>query len=188
MKGLTLVEILVAMGIATVVGGLLLAIMVNSVGVYSNQSSKIQGGLNTNDALLQIRTSIKNAGAIADRYTDGSTTYTTGANQLVLTALSIDSSGNIIDNMSDYFVFFQDQKFLRYKVFPNAVSSRQLVDKIFSTYLDNLNFKYFNSAISPVEVAPVGAAKIKVTLTLKQKVGAEYETQTAESEVNLRND
>lgn len=186
--GLTLVEILVAMGIATVVGGLLLAITVNSIGVYSNQSSKVQGGLNINDALLQIRSSIKNASAVADSYTSGSTTYTTGSNQLVLTALSVDSSGNIISNMSDYFVFFQDQKLLRYKIFPNVGSSRKPVDRIFSTYVDTLNFKYFNSANPPVEVSPVGATKVKVILTLKQKVGTKDDIQTGESEVNLRND
>jgi len=187
-RGLTLIEVLVAMGIATVAGVLLVVIIINSTGLFTQQSSKVQMGLNINDALSQVRSSIKQASQIADQYTGGQTTYTTGTNQLVLKVLSIDSSGSIIDNTYDFFVFFQDQKYLRFKIFPDPSSFRKTADQVFSSSVDNLAFQYFNSANPPVEVAPTAAAKVKITLTLKQKTGVKYETQTAESEANLRND
>ena len=187
-SGFTLIEVLVAMGIATVTGVLLLVIIVNSTGLFTQQSSKVQMGLNINDALLQVRSSIKDASIVADQYISGGTTYTTGSNQLVLKVLSIDSSGNIIDNTFDFFVFFQDQNYLRFKTFPDPSSARKQADRVFSTSVDGLNFQYFNSVIPPVEVVPTAATKVRITLTLKQKIGVKYETYTATSEANLRND
>ena len=186
-KGLTLIEVLVAMGIAMVVGVLLVVIMVNSAGLFTNQSSKVQQGLNINDALSQVRSSLKQASAVATQYSSGGSTYTTGTNQLVLKVSSIDSSGNIISNTFDYFVFLKDQNLLRFKIFPDPGSSRQTKDQIFSTSLDDLIFKYFNSAAPPSEVAPEDATKVRITLTLKQKIGVNYETQISTSEANLRN-
>lgn len=187
-KGLTLIEVLVAMGIATVAGVLLVVVMVNSAGVFTDQSSKVAQGLNINDALSQVRSSIKQASAVASEYTSGQTTYTTGGSQLVLKVSSIDSSGNIIDNTFDYFIFLKDQSYLRFKIFPDQLSLRQAADRIFSTSLDNLVFKYFNSATPPIEVAPPDATNVRVTLTLRQKIGVNYETHTGTSEANLRND
>lgn len=180
MKGLTLIEVLVAMGIASLVGVLLLVIIVNSAGLYTQQSSKVQAGLNSNDALVKIRSTIKDASTVAVSYTSGQTTYTTGAIQLVLKVPAIDSSNNIIANTYDFFIFYLDQKILRFKTFPDAQSSRSAADQIFSTDVENLDFKYFNSADPPSEVTPETAAKVKITLTIKQN--------TATSEANLRND
>ncbi|MDO8573523.1 MAG: hypothetical protein Q7R77_02105 [Candidatus Daviesbacteria bacterium] len=190
MKGLTLVEVLVAMGIATIVGGLLVVIIINSASLFSNQSSKIQAGLNINDTLSQIRGSIKQASAIANQYQDGPTTYTTGVNTLVLKVSSIDLSNNIIADTYDYFVFFKDQNFLRFKIFPNPhpASFRKAANQIFSNIVDSLTFQYFNSATPPAEVNPLDATTVKIILTLKQKVDAGFETHTATSEANLRND
>lgn len=185
--GLSLIEVLVAMGIATVAGVLLVAVIVNSTGVFSLQSSKIQTGLNINDSLMQIRDAIKQASGIAANLTEGSVTYTTGSDQLILKVVSIDSSNNIIENTFDYFVFLQDQNVLRFKIFPDAQSSRKSAENILSVSLDSVLFQYFNSGIPPSEVFPAEAAKIRVSLKLKQKVGQSFETNTATSEANLRN-
>jgi|SRR3989344_9701635 len=171
MRGLTLIEVLVAMGIATVAGVLLVVIIINSAGLSTNQSSKVQAGLNSNDALSKVRSSIK----VASSVDAGS-----GATQLVLKVSSIDSSNNIIANTYDLFVFSVDQKILRFKIFPNAQSLRVAQDQIFSTEVDNLEFKYFNSVTPPIEVVPEAASKVRVSLTLKQN--------TATTEANLRND
>lgn len=187
-RGLTLIEVLIAMGIATVTGALLVVIIVNSAGLFTQQSSKVQEGLNINDALLQVRSSIKDASAVEVSYTSGSTTYTTGGSQLVLKVASLDSSDNIIVDTYDYFVFFQDQNYLRFKIFPDQLSFRKAADQIFSSSVDNLAFQYFNSATPPAEVTPTNATKVRITLTLRQKIGVNYETQLATSEANLRND
>ena len=187
-KGLTLIEVLISMSIAVIVGVLLVVIIVNSAGLYSQESSKLSEGLNINDALSQVRGSIKDASAIVASYNSGSTTYTSSATQLVLKMPSIDSSNNIIANTFDYFVFFLDQNKLRFKTFTDSTSFRKNQDQIFSTSVNSLTFQYFNSANPPVEVIPISAARVKVTLTLKQKNGNVVEQKTATTEASLRND
>lgn len=189
MKGLTLIEVLISMGIAVVVGGLLFVIIVNSTGLFYKQSSKIEQGVSVNDALSVIRNSIKEAQSIVANYPETQPfIYTTGLTQLVLKLASIDSSGNIIVDSFDYYVFYLDQTKLRFKVFQSVLSQRKSRDQIFSTSVENLEFKYFNLANPSAEVTPVSAAKIKITLSLKQKSGQVMEKSVATTEANLRND
>lgn len=170
-KGLTLIEVLVAMGIATVAGVLLLVIIVNSAGLFTDQSSKVSAGLSVNDAFSQIKASIKQASAISDQ---------SGPNQLVLRVLSIDSVGNIIENTYDDFIVMVDQKNLHFKIIHNPSSFRQDGDSILANNVDNLNFQYFDSANPPAEVVPASASKVRISLSVK--------TNTATAEANLRND
>ncbi len=187
-SGYTIVEVLISMLIATIVGGLMLVVMVNSSGLFYKESSKVEEGLNINAALTSINNNIKDASAVAVSFTNGSQTFSSGVNQLVLKVPSVDSSGNIIASTFDYFVFYQDTGILRFKVFPDTTSSRKSQDQIFSTSIDSLAIKYFNSASPPVEVSPDTATKVRVTVTLKQKNGFGYETNIATTEANLRND
>ena len=187
-RGLTLIEILVAMGIATVAGMLLLVIIVNSAGLFQGQSSKVQTGLNVNDALSKIRASAKQASAIANSYTDGQTVYTTGSDQLVLKVASVDGEGNIIENLSDYFVFFKDQSYLRFKVFPDPSSFRKVSNEVLTASLESVVFNYFNLDNPPLEVNPSQASKVRISISLRQRIGTRVEINTATSEANLRND
>lgn len=187
-KGLTLVEILISSSIAVFVGSILLIIMVNSSGLYYKESAKINIGLNTNDVLSKVRKSIKESSAVVALYNSDSETYTSGVTQIVLKLPSLDSSGNIILGSFDHFVFFRDQNKFRFKTFPDMTSSRKAQDQILSNIADNLVFQYFNSANPPIEVIPKKAAKVRITLTLKEISGPTYETNTATSEANLLND
>ncbi len=189
MRGLTLVEVLIAMGISVIVGALLLVIIVNSAGLFYSQSSKVGQGLGVNDALAKIRETIRESSLIAVSYPESaSPTYTTGSTQLVLKLSSIDSNGNIVLNVYDYFVFFFDTDKLRLKSFPNTQSSRKVQDQILSLNVDSVKFQYFDLTVPPNEVAPTTAIKVRIFLSLKQKVGQRFETSSATSETNLRND
>lgn len=179
MRGLTLIEVLVAMGIATIVGVLLLVIIVNSAGLFTQQSAKVQTGLNINDALSIVRGTIKQANAVE---------ASSSGELLVLKVASIDSGNNIIPNTFDSFVFSLDQSVLHFKVFPDPGSARFQKDQILGTSVTFLNFQYFNSATPGVEVTPGSATKVRISLTLKQKIGANFEGSSATSEANLRND
>lgn len=187
-KGFTLIEVLVATAITTIAGSLLFVIMVNSLGLYSHQSSKVQTSLDINDALSYIRAGIKQASSIAVSYTDGGTTYTTGASQLVFKVASIDSSGSIVSDTYDFFVVFANNQVLRFKVFPGPGSARGSVDRVLSASLNSLTFQYLNNANPPVEVAPTAAKRIRISLSLKQKIGLSSEESIATTEANLRND
>lgn len=186
-QGLTLIEILVAMGIATIAGVLLLVIIVNSAGIFTKQMPKVSQGLNINDGLSIVRNSIKQAYGVASQYTNGSTTYTSGATQLILQLSSIDSTGNIIENTFDYFVFYLDQNYFRFKAYPDIASIRKSEDRVLANLVESLNFQYLNSTNPPQEVIPTNAQKIRVSLKLNQKAGADYETSIATSEANIRN-
>lgn len=186
--GLTLIEVLIAMGLSIAVGGLLVVIMINSASLFSKQSTNLQQGLNINDALMDIRQNIKQAKAVEAIFIDGSTTYNSSSEQLILKIPSTDSSGNVIPSVFDFAVFFKDVNKLRLKVFPDPLSSRKSQDQIFSTSLDSLKFQFFNSDNPPLEVIPALSAKVRITLTVKQKVGTNYQQQTATSEAALRND
>lgn len=171
MKGLSLIEILVAMGIAAIVGVLLVVIITNSAGLFKDQSSKISVGVNTNDSLSQIRASIKQASAISDQSSSG---------QLILKVLSTDVAGNIIENTYDDFIFMTTQKNLYFKITPNIASSRKTKDSILAGDVDSINFQYLNFANPPAEVAPTAASKIRISLNIKASI--------ATAEANLRND
>lgn len=186
--GMTIAEAVIAIAISAIVGSLLIAIIVNSSGIFYKESSTLQEGLNINDSLSKVRETIKESNGVSSSYVSGGTTYTSGAEQLVLKVPALDVSGNIIQQTFDFFVFFKDQKNLRLKIFPDATSKRLAQDQIFTTSLDSLKFQYFNSATPPAEVLPSSASKVKITLTLKIRNGLKFETQTATSEAYLRND
>lgn len=170
MKGLTLIEVLVGMGISAVAGVLLLVIVVQSTGLFTDQSAKLETGLSLNDALGKVRTSIKQATLIE---------ATSSAVRLILKASSINSEGNVINDTYDIFDFYKDQNVLHFKVIPSSQSTRPLSDQILAS-LDNLLFEYFNAASPPIPVPPNQASKVRVTMTIKGAV--------ATSEANLRND
>lgn len=186
--GLTLIEVLIAMGISIAVTGLLVVIMISSAGLFSRQSTNLQQGLNINDALMNVRQNIKQAKAVESSFVDGTTTYTSSPETLILKIPSIDTSGSIISNTFDRAVFFKDANKLRWKMITDPLSSRKSQDQIFSTSLDSLKFQFFNSDNPPLEVIPALSAKVRITLTVKQKVGTSFQQQTATSEAALRND
>lgn len=177
--GFTLVELLIAMGISVIVGGMLMIIIVNSAGLFQLESSKLTQGLNATDALVSVRNQIKQSSAIDAQST---------AEKLVTKIPSIDIANNIIPNTFDNIVFLKDANKLRLKITPNPASARIAQDQIFSTDVDSLKFEYFNSENPPVEVAPASATKIRINLTLKQLVGTKIETTIVSSEASLRND
>lgn len=186
--GLTFVELLITMGIFCVVGFLLLVIVVNSLGVFYKQSTKVSGGININDALSSVRGNIKESTGVVESYTIGATTYTSSPTTLVFTIPSIDASNNIISNTYDYFVFYLSGNILKFKTFPNALSVRKSQDQIFSTNVNNLNIKYYDLSSPPNEVAIAAAKKVRISLTLKEKSGVGYTVNTATTEASLRND
>lgn len=181
-------EAIIAIGIAVVVGSMLVVIILNSSGIFYKESSTLEQGLNINDALSKIRQSVKESSGVASSYTLSGITYTSSSQQLVLKLPSINSSGNTISNTFDYFVFFKDKSYLRFKTFPDAASTRKAQEQIFSNSVDSLSFIYLDSSNPPKEVTPTVATKVRVSLTLKQKSGANFETNSGGTEANLRND
>lgn len=188
-NGFTLVEVLVSMGIATVVASLLVVIIANSAGLFYKQSAKVGQGVGVNDALSKFRETVKEANSIAAGYPKATPyTYTTSPTQIVLTIPAIDNLGNIISDVFDYYVFTKQEDKLKFMVFPDIQSFRKSADWILSSNVKEVLFQYFNSQNPPGEVAPTTATRVKMVITLRQKSGADFEQSIATSEASLRND
>ena len=178
-KGITLVELLISSSITAVVGVLLLTITINSSNIFYKQSSKVNLGLNSNDALTQIRDSVRQSKSVD---------VTSGPEQLVLQIPAINSSGDIISGVFDNFVFYKDTSKLRFKTFPNLASSRKAQDQIFSTGQVSLFFQYLDAENPPAEVIPARASRVRVRLTLQQRNGFYSEESISTAEAKLRNE
>lgn len=187
--GFTLIEVLIVVGIATVVASLLVVIIANSAGLFYKQSAKVGQGLGVNDALAKFRQIVKESNSIASGYPPGpSPAYTTSATEIVLKIPSIDALGNVITGVFDYFVFRKEEDKFKLKIFPDIQSSKKSQDQILATNVNGVLLHYFDSQNPPQEVAPTSATKVKMTLNLRQKSGADYEEHIATSEASLRND
>lgn len=187
MKGFTLVEVLIAAGISAIAGTMLLGILVNNTGIFYQQTSKAAQGISSNDALVEFRAVTKEAKSVSLAYPEtGTPTYTSGVNQVVFKLSTVDSSGNIVASAYDYKIFYLSAAKFKIKVIPDIQSKRKPLDKILASNVQNVLFEYFGSA--GVAVTPGSAEKVKISLTQRQKAGAVFQTHTATSEANLRND
>lgn len=168
-SGFTLPEVIIGMAVATLVGGLLILILVQSAGVFYRETAKVSQGLGLNDSLAKIESSIRKSQAIVS---------TSSASQLVLKIPSVDGSGNVINNTFDTEVFQKEGDKLKYKLFPDSASSQKSADIILTKNVDSLLFQYFDALGQ--EVLPASSVRVRASLSLKQ--------QSATAEAHLRND
>lgn len=186
--GFSLVEILVALGVASVAGVILISILVSGNSLFMQQNSNVFQGLSLNHATEQINDSISQASQVANSYPEMSPTYVTSESVLVLKIPSIDSSGNIIDQKFDYIVISQDDQksnILRKRVFPDPSSSRKNENGVLATTVSSLTFSYLDS--NNITVSPPSATKISFSIMLTEKAGSDNKTSSVSGQVNLRN-
>lgn len=186
-KGLTLVEIIITLGLMSIVGGLIVVIITNSTGLSLKESSKVDMGLQLNDSLSIIRKNVKVAQSVEDIYTIGEKTYQSDEDEVVLKVSSIDEGNNIIDNTFDYFIFSKENNNLVFKTYPDDLSFRNENNQILSTNLENLVFKYLDLGSPPQETAAKDAKRVLVTMSVKKKTGNDSALNIATSGASLRN-
>ncbi len=185
-KGTSLLEIIIVTAIVSVLGLLLAVILVNTNSIFHTESAKVSQGLGLNDALLNVRQNIKLSDSIAAGYPINTPTYSSSSTQLVLKIPAIDSSKNIITNTYDYIIYLVESGKFKEKVFPDSLSHRNTMDQILVSNVSSLDFQYFDDAD---QIAmPVNGKKVKVTIQVRQKAGANFQSQIATSEAYLKND
>ena len=85
MKGFTLVEMIIVMSLTVIVSGMLAAILINNTELVYKETSRVSQGLDLNDALVNLKSYIRQAQIVAVSYPEGpSPTYTSSSTQLVL--------------------------------------------------------------------------------------------------------
>lgn len=187
MRGFTLLETVIAGGVALVVGTLLVGILVNHSGLSYKENAIVNEGLNLNDAMAKINHSIREAAQVAAGYPEDTPTYTTGTSTLVLKIPALSAVG-IVENVYDYAVIAVDPtnpKVLRLRVFPDSQSTRQPVDSVLSTFLDSIQFGYLDKGGNAV--APNAAFRVSVNLSVLTKTGSIGSGRTSVSTTALRN-
>lgn len=185
-KAFTLLELVIVMGITTLVGVLLVGILIQNNSLFYSQSSRVTQGVGVNDGLSSLREYIKEAKAVVSAYPEtGSPSYVSSPDLVILKLSSVDSSGNLLP-FFDYVIYYKVANKLEWLLFPDNLSNRKTTDRILTTGVDSLLFEYFDSTGGVV--TPSSAKKVRVTIKLKQKNGLKYITNVATSEAYLRND
>jgi len=185
LRGIGLIEVVLASSLAMVVGVLLISLMVNNTGVFYKETSKVGLGLSANDALSSIRSDIKLSLRVLPSYTNDGNTYFSNSSGIVLQLASVNSTGVISDTF-DHIVYFRASDKIYYKLFPGEGSNRSSINQILTSFVDTLTFQYFDS--NGLEVTPATASLVKVSLKLAQIAGGKSETRVATTEASLRND
>lgn len=188
-RGFTLVEILIGVGAAGVIGAILVGLLSQNQRIFSFQSSKVNQGVELNNSYDEVEQTIKTAGGVVTQYpATGLPTHTTGLNTLVMTIPSITAQGAVIPNINDFVVFARDTqnpKILRKLLYPAATSSRKLVNKVLSTKTSKLEFFYLDSADQTI--SPVQSAKIGFIINVSDTISTEAQSSSVSGRINLRN-
>lgn len=187
MKGFTLLESMMAAGVALVMGVFLVSILVNNTGLFYQESSIVNEGLSLNDVLDKVNSTAKEAISVAASYPSSSPTYFSSANVLILKLPALSINGVITDTY-DYAVFYPDTnkpKVLRKKVFPDTSSTRKAEDLILTTILDSITFDYLDKNNNPVSM--ISASKIKTNLSVLSKTGSVGSKRSSSIITSLRN-
>ena len=186
--GFTLVESLIGMSLAGIIGVLLISTLAQNNSLFSNQNANINQGILLNQSSSQINDLIRSASSVALNNPFGSPQYTSSAEVLVLALPSINSTGDVIDNIYDYAVItkdIDDPKILKEIIFPNTLSSRKSKNQILSTRLSNLAFQYYDDANN--SVASNLATKINFVIFQSEKAGNSDVQSNVSGQVSLRN-
>lgn len=187
LAGFTLIETLIAVAGAAIIGTMLLSIWVNNNGIFYKQNSLIGEGLSLNQASQKINEDIRQSAAVAVSYSGSTSTYTSGASVLILKLPSLSPSGPIPD-VYDYVVITPDSsqpKVLRLLLFPDSQSTRKNANTVLTTLLKNIEFSYLDSNGNPV--TPASATAVGVNLTVLQTTGSIGSSQSSDTVTSLRN-
>ncbi|MBI3486394.1 hypothetical protein HY025_05665 [Candidatus Daviesbacteria bacterium] len=185
--GFSLFEVILVIGLGAVVGSLILRLLTVNSGVYNDQIAQVNQGLGLNSSISQIESDLKPAAGVVTSYTNGSNTYSSSLNSLVLKLASLDSQGKVLANTFDYIVIVADSsnpKILRRRIFADPSSSRKNANQVLLTNLSLINFFYYDQ--NDLIVSPSTAVKVNFVLNTASNIG-KSSISSASSAVNLRN-
>jgi len=163
-KGFTLVEILVAIGIV----GILLPASIGLFIAYNDYLSYLQASIDvpqSGGAVIDAVTkAVRQSDQVLLSRSFSGTTYTSGANSLVLRLPSINSSGNILAGKYDYIAFYKNGAGIYSLTEADASSYRSSSLRTLSDTADSLVFTYDNADVtsaSKVDISVQGSEQLK---------------------------
>ena len=145
-KGITLIELLVALSIFVVIGGILTSIFISGWKTFDRESAQT----NTQDQIKFVTSRITQDSQEATRVIDTRTfdeeVYYSYPKSLILELKSIDANKNPIEDLFDYEVFYVDplnSKKLKVTIEADPTSSRRSETKTISDIIESVDFEYF---------------------------------------------
>lgn len=175
-KGFTLIELIIVLGIFSILVFFLAYISGYHFQTYDNENAELNITNDARTALDDVDNYVRQAHRILSTYT----TYTTGNTTLIVQIPSIDSSGQIIDSTYDIVVFYRSgSNFIR-QVFPNTSSSRSSATRNLAAGVTSLTFSYNNTDYTQ-------STQVTTSITIQQQAGTQTRSITVSSQSTLRN-
>lgn len=182
--GFTIVELLISSVLLAVISYILGSIFISNFKLFIDETSVINITEANKTALDEITNQIRESQSIASTCTPCSP-YTTSSTVLILQLWPLNSNGEPFDGgvNFDYIEYKRDavdNTKLRKIIYPHATSTRQSLNKVLSTTVDNLTFTYNNATPSQAT---------EITVTLKNTITNAGKIQDVERETKavLRN-
>lgn len=166
MRGTTLIETVVLVGITTAALLALVNLFVIFNNIYGYQQTFMATAGSSGRALDALGAAILPANAVRASHVFSGTTYSSASTTIVLELPSVDSTGDIVSGAKDYIVFYASSTELYRRVEAHAASVRTSGLTKLSSTLSSLSFTYDH--IDFAQVAKV-AATIQTAKLFKQQ-------------------
>jgi len=185
-RGLTLMEVLMATSIMTIIMIAILLLYSEGQKYFINENIKADVIQESRYPLSWIARDIKEASAVVPNW--GS--YTTSVNTLVLRVPAVDANGLIIDveAVFDYIIYQLNARRLERIIdAEDGVSARSDSSRIVAVNITSLGFAYYDSSETELTSQFDKTFSIKVSLTSRQQGLGRTFQETFSSKLKLRN-
>lgn len=188
--GYTLSEVLVAAVISVLLLGAIFMSQILGRQIFDLSSAFVDVNSKARIAMDWMVRDARWANQIAASRTFGVETYSTGDSVLILEIPAINGSGDVLDSIYDYFVYYLDpldSAVLKRTVDADAASSRSNGTRTVANNVNALVFSSGGTGLSSVaDVTAVTKLQISLT-TLGSAAGMRTVSEQLNTEVDLRN-
>jgi hypothetical protein len=173
-RGLTLLEAVIAIGIATVLLVALASLYAGYIRFYSyaKATSETVGGANA--AADELQDLVRQADAVMSTAIVNGASYASGSSTLVLELPSITASGSVVANTYDYAVFYTSGTSLYRVLSASGASSRVSSTKRLSETVSSVTFTY--------DTVPALASVVTADLVMQSRAAHD----TAQTDVTVK--
>jgi len=178
--GMALVEALVVLAVFLLISAAMLGLYVQHGRLYSLGQAQFETVSSARGALNGISAYTVQARRVVTSTVIASIVYTTGTSTLALELPAINGSGDIINGVFDYVVFYGSGDTLQRILAPNAASARVGATRLLADNVTGLVFSYDNADVNLVK-------KVIVSVTSTAGSGTVTEEHHESGEFILRN-
>ena len=180
MKGFTLIEIIVGIGVFILLIFALFNLYLVYGSLYSFQDTQLTATMDGRVAMSEITFLTVQAYRVVGNITIATTTYYSGTTTLVLQIPSMAAGDGTISNTWDYAVFYINGTNLYRTIQANAASSRISGTRLLTGNLQNLVFSYDNADLTQ-------AQKVSIDINIQTQTAKYTATNHSTEQVTLRN-